>query len=293
MVEQVERKEKIKKVFAQLYIWLLLLLMYAPILVLVVFSFTDSDVLGQWNGFTFSLYGKLFRSEAIMKAVGNTIIIALVSSAIATILGTFGAIGVYEANRHWKRTIEFTNQIPVVTPEIVLALALTVLFVFCREHFFPNFQFSFWTLLAGHLVLSTPFVYLNVKPKLEQMDPALYEAALDLGCHPRQALWKATMPEIAPGVFSGFLIAITLSLDDFIVTAFTAGPGLLSGASKISTISTYVQGVIKKHPLPPELRALCTLIFLVVVLVVVALILVNRHRKAGAVGRHQKARMKL
>ncbi len=288
----VEKKNLIKKILGQTYLWLLLAIMYAPIFVLIVFSFTDTDVLGQWNGFTFDLYAQLFRNADIMRAVGNTIIIALVSSAIATILGTIGAVGVYESRRHTKRVIEFANQIPVVTPEIVLALALTVMFVFAREHLFPNFAFSFWTLLAGHLVLSTPFVYLNVKPKLEQMDPALYEAALDLGCNPRQALLKATLPEIAPGVLSGFLIAITLSLDDFIVTAFTAGPGLLNGASRISTISTYVQGVIKKHPLPPELRALCTLIFLVVLLVVVGLIFVNR-KKTLTTGKHAKARLKL
>lgn len=287
-----EKKALIKKIFAQIYIWLLLLIMYAPILVLVVFSFTNTDVLGTWNGFTFELYANLFKNEDIMKAVGNTLIIALVSSSIATILGTLGAIGVYESKKHAKRTMEMANQIPVVTPEIVIALSLTVMFVFLRQYLFKNLAFSFWTLLIGHLVLSTPFVYLNVKPKLEQMDPALYEAALDLGCSPTKALFKATLPEIAPGILSGFLIAITLSLDDFIVTAFTAGPGLLNGASKISTISTYVQGVIKKHPLPPELRALCTLIFLAVVLVVFALILLNRKSK-GNKGKHAKARMKL
>lgn len=287
-----EKKALIKKIFAQMYIWLLLLIMYAPILVLVIFSFTNTDVLGTWNGFTFELYVNLFKNEDIMKAVGNTLIIALVSSSIATILGALGAIGVYESKKHAKRTMEMANQIPVVTPEIVIALSLTVMFVFLRQYLFKNLAFSFWTLLIGHLVLSTPFVYLNVKPKLEQMDPALYEAALDLGCSPTKALFKATLPEIAPGILSGFLIAITLSLDDFIVTAFTAGPGLLNGASKISTISTYVQGVIKKHPLPPELRALCTLIFLAVVLVVFALILLNRKSK-GNKGKHAKARMKL
>ena len=287
-----EKKALIKKIFAQIYIWLLLLIMYAPILVLVVFSFTNTDVLGAWNGFTFELYVNLFKNEDIMKAVGNTLIIALVSSSIATILGTLGAIGVYESKKHAKRTMEMANQIPVVTPEIVIALSLTVMFVFLRQYLFKNLAFSFWTLLIGHLVLSTPFVYLNVKPKLEQMDPALYEAALDLGCSPTKALFKATLPEIAPGILSGFLIAITLSLDDFIVTAFTAGPGLLNGASKISTISTYVQGVIKKHPLPPELRALCTLIFLAVVIVVFTLIFLNRKSKGGK-GKHAKARMKL
>ncbi len=288
-----EKKALIKKIFAQIYIWLLLLIMYAPILVLVVFSFTNTDVLGTWNGFTFELYVNLFKNEEIMKAVGNTIIIALVSSSIATLLGTLGAIGVYESKKHTKRVMEAANQIPVVTPEIVIALSLTVMFVFIRQYILKDLAFSFWTLLIGHLVLSTPFVYLNVKPKLEQMDPALYEAALDLGCSPTKALFKATLPEIAPGIVSGFLIAITLSLDDFIVTAFTAGPGLLSGGSKISTISTYVQGVIKKHPLPPELRALCTLIFLVVVLVVFALIFLNKKKSSGRSGKHAKARMKL
>ncbi len=288
-----EKKALIKKILAQSYIWILLLIMYAPILVLVVFSFTNTDVLGTWNGFTFDLYIKLFQNEDIMIAVGNTVIIALVSSSIATILGTLGAIGVYESKKHAKRTMEMANQIPVVTPEIVIALSLTVMFVFIRQYIFKDLSFSFWTLLIGHLVLSTPFVYLNVKPKLEQMDPALYEAALDLGCSPSKALFKTTLPEIAPGVLSGFLIAITLSLDDFIVTAFTAGPGLLNGASKISTISTYVQGVIKKHPLPPELRALCTLIFLLVVIVVFALIFLNKKKRGTRSGRHAKARLKL
>ena len=131
--------------------------------------------------------------------------------------------------------------------------------------------FSFWTLLVGHIVLSAPFVYLNVKPKLQQMDPSLYEAALDLGCGPRQALYRVVLPEIIPGIFSGFMLAITLSLDDFIITAFTRGSGLLSGANNIETISTLVQAKIKKGPIPPEMRPLTTIIFLIVLLVVIGI----------------------
>lgn len=285
------KKFDFAKLGAYSYIILLLLVMYAPILVLVVFSFTDSDVLGIWNGFTFDLYGDLFANEELMIAVGNTLILALVSSLVATLLGTLGAIGIHQWKKGPKKAVEGVNQIPVVTPEIVLALSLTIMFVFVGRYLLGKISFSFWTLLIGHLLLSTPFVYLNVKPKLEQMDPSLYEAALDLGCSPRQALIKVTIPEIAPGIFSGFLIAITLSLDDFIVTAFTSGPGLLSGEGKITTISTYVQGVIKKHPLPPELRALCALIFLAVLIVVITLVIAN-NRRAKKLGTDKKRRIR-
>lgn len=268
-----------KRIFAQCYIWILLILMYLPVLVLIIYSFTDAQTLGDWQGFTFDLYGKLFQDEAVQIAVGNTLIIAIVSATLATVIGTFGAIGVYESKSWVKKSLEFSTQIPVVNPEIVIALSLIVMFVALGQ-MLGGFHLSFWTLLAGHLVLTVPFVYLSVKPKLIQMDPALYEAALDLGCTPRQALRKVTIPEILPGVMSGFLLSITLSLDDFIVTAFTRGPGLLSGNSDIETISTYVEGIIKKHPLPAELRALATLIFAAVLLFVIGM-LVYQNLKAG------------
>lgn len=272
-----EKKTFLWKCIGQTYIWLLLLLMYLPVLVLMIYSFTVSESggdlnLGEWGKFSFDLYINLFKDAQIQRAIGNTVIIALLSAILATIIGTIGAIGVYECKKFPKRSLEFLTQIPVVNPEIVIALSLIVVFVALGIHL------SFWTLLLGHLVLTVPFVYLSVKPKLIQMDPALYEAALDLGCTPRQALRKAVFPEIVPGILSGFLIAITLSLDDFIVTAFTTGPGLLSGNSDIQTISTYVEGIIKKHPLPAELRALCTLIFLLVLLLAVGTTLVQNSR---------------
>lgn len=262
----------VKKVLAYSYVYLILLLMYVPILVLIVFSFTNATYIGTWNGFSFDLYAALFESEEIMVAIGNTVIIAVISAVCSTILGTLGAVGGHYLKRKGRAVLENINQIPVVNAEIVLALSLVVMFVFIGNMIFAGQNlFSFWTLLAGHIVISAPFVYLNVKPKLLQMDPSLYEAALDLGCAPRQALYKVVLPEILPGIFSGFMLAITLSLDDFIVTAFTRGSGLLSGANNIETISTLVQAKIKKGPIPPEMRALTTIIFLIVLLVVVGI----------------------
>ena len=266
----------VKKILAKSYVYLILLLMYVPIIVLIIFSFTNSDNVGTWNGFTLELYPRLFKNEAIMKAVGNTIIIAVISAIVSTVLGTLGAIGTYYAKKRTRAVIENITQIPVVNSEIVIALSLTFMFVFFGTYIFRTEIFSFWTILIGHVVLSVPFVYLNVKPKLTQMDPSLYEAAINLGCSPRQALNKVIFPQIKPGIISGFMLAITLSLDDFIVTAFTSGPGLLSGAGKIETISTFIQSVIKKKVVPNELRALATLIF---ICVVVATILTTIYQK--------------
>lgn len=266
----------VKKVLAKSYVYIILLLMYVPIIVLMVFSFTNSDNVGQWNGFTLELYPKLFKNKDIMIAVGNTIIIAITSALCSTLLGTLGAIGTYYCKKRTRAVIENVTQIPVVNSEIVIALSLTFTFVFFGSYVFKTELFSFWTLLIGHIILSLPFVYLNVKPKLTQMDPSLYEAAINLGCSPRQALSKVIIPQIKPGILSGFMLAITLSLDDFIVTAFTTGPGLLNGAGKITTISTFIQSVIKKKVVPNELRALATLIFLIVV---IATILVTVYQK--------------
>ena len=270
--KKLRRKATFHKIFGQSIIWIVLILMYIPILVLIAFSFSKNDNItleGDFH-FTFELYRDLFLSSEIMTALGNTLILAISSALIATILGTVGAIGAYYSKKRTRNIIEHVTQIPVVNAEIVMALSLTVMFVFISSYIFRGASiFSFWTLLIGHVILGLPFVYLNVKPKLQQMDPALYEAALDLGCTQRQALWKATIPEILPGILSGFLLSITLSLDDFIVTAFTRGPGLLSGEKTIETLSTLVQAKIKKGPIPKEIRALTMIIFLVVLGIVI------------------------
>lgn len=270
----------VKKVFANIYIYLILLLMYLPILVIIAFSFTTATNIGQWEGFSFEVYASLFSSDSrdIWVAVGNTLIIALISSIVSTILGALGAIGVYYMKRKARIVSETITQIPVVNAEIVMALSLVVLFVFLGTYIFKTNLFSFWTLLIGHVVLSLPFVYLSVKPKLEQMDPFLYEAALDLGASPSQALFKVTLPEIMPGIFSGFLLAITLSLDDFIITAFTRGAGLLSGEGNIETLSTLIQAAIKRGPIPVEMRALTLIIFIIVLLIVVGSTLYQNYK---------------
>ena len=285
--KKLKRNALAYKIFGQCAIWLVLLIMYLPILVLIAFSFTKATNIGTWTGFSFDLYADLFQSEEIMTALGNTLLIAIISASISTVLGTCGAIGAFYSKRRARGVLEGLNQIPVVNAEIVIALSLTVMFVFLQSYIFGGANiFSFWTLLIGHIILQVPFVYLSVKPKLQQMDPALYEAALDLGCTQNQALFKATIPQIMPGVASGFLLSITLSLDDFIVTAFTRGAGLLSGDKNIETLSTLVQAKIKKGPIPPAMRALTTIIFLVV-LTAAILITIHRNIKAKSTKKRQ------
>lgn len=275
----------VKKILANSYIYLILLLMYLPILVLIAFAFSTTDVV-QFDSFKFGfdLFKNLFSDSpvaiSIWTAVGNTLIIAVISSVVSVVLGTLGAIGTFYSGRKSKKAIEVVTQIPVVNAEIVIALSLTVMFVFVGTYIFGGAKlFSFWTLLIGHVVLQIPFVYLSVKPKLQQMDPNLYEAALDLGAKPSQGLTKVIIPQIMPGIFSGFLLSITLSLDDYIVTEFTRGAGLLSGESSIETLSTFIQTSLKKHTVPAELRPLTLFIFLGVLAIVIA-VTVIKNRKA-------------
>ena len=264
----------VKKILAKTYIYFILLLMYLPILVLIAFSFSIETTIGDGYTFGWDLWANLFDpsqkiSQEIWTDLGNTLIVAIVSGIVATILGTLGAIGAFYSRKRAQKAIEISTQIPVSNPEIVMALSLVVMFVFI------GIKFNFWTLLIGHVVLGLPFVYLSVKPKLIQMDPNLYEAALDLGCNPRRALTKVVVPQIAPGVLSGFLLSVTLSLDDFIVTAFTRGPGLLSGNKTIETLSTLIQAKLKKGAIPPEMRPLTLIIFLVVLAVAITLTIVR------------------
>ena len=280
----------VKKILAHSYIYLIMLLLYAPIFVLIVFSFTASTNLGDFSqGFSFQLYEDLFKDQELMNALGNTIILAVLSAIISTVLGTCGAIGSYYSKRRSRNLIENLTQIPVVNAEIVSALSLTVMFVFIGSVIFNQSIFSFFTLLMGHCILCVPFVYLNVKPKLVQMDPSMYEAALDLGATPTRALTKVVVPQILPGIASGFLLSITLSLDDFIVTAFLRGPGLLNGEGQIETLSTFVQSKIKKGPIPPTLRALTTIIFIIVLAIAIGYsIYVNKKAKQNARGKRRR-----
>ena len=283
----------VKKIFGKCYIWLILILMYLPVFVLIAFSFTESVNIGHWAGFSFNLFPRLFQSRDIMIALGNTVLIAVISALVSTVIGTLGAIGAFYSKRRMRNAIDLATQIPVVNAEIVVAFSLTVMFVFVGKIFKAmggdSYIFSFWTLLIGHCCLSLPFVYISVKPKLQQMDPSLYEAALDLGASPTQALGKVIVPEVMPGVLSGFLLSITLSLDDFIVTAFTRGAGLLSGSKNIETLSTLVQAKIKKGPIPPEMRALTTILFILVVIAVIGVTIYRSRQEKKLANKTRRA----
>lgn len=289
----------VKKILAKTYIYIILLLLYLPILVLIAYSFSSNDTIAFGEDFNFSweLFINLFTntkvSQQIWTAVGNTLIIAFISAFVSVVLGTLGAIGTFYCKKKSKRVIEVATQIPVSNAEIVTALSLTILFVFIGTYIFRTKLFSFWTLLIGHVVLSLPFVYLNVKPKLQQMDPNLYEAALDLGAKPKQGLSKVIIPQILPGIFSGFMLSITLSLDDYIISEFTRGPGLLSGDAAIETLSTFIQTTLKKHSVPPEVRPLTLFIFLTVLFIVIGLTIYRSKKSKNKAKRevisHEKA----
>ncbi len=258
------KKTSVLNFIQKFYVYIVLLLMYAPILVLIAFSFTDTKIIGSWNGFSFKLYSALFKNGEIVTAAVNTFVVAFSSAAVSTVLGTLGAVGIFYSGKKSKAVMEGVSQIPVMNAEIVTALSLTILFVFC------GVKFNFLTLLIGHVVLTIPFVVLSVRPKLMQMDPNIYEAALDLGATPNKALVKVILPEVIPGVISGFILSVTLSLDDYIITAFTRD-------TAYQTLSTYVYGVTsKKGTLPPSLRALTTIITL---LALIVLLLANMRGK--------------
>lgn len=251
----------IKKFFSRGYVFLVLAFIYIPIFILILFSFNQETTFGTFENFNFSLvwYGRL---GEIKDQIINTIVLALVSATIATILGTLGAIGIFYSKGKLGKTVKGVSQIPVVNSEVVTACALAMLLALTGLG-----HRTIFGLYVGHITLCAPFVVLSVLPKLKQMDSSLYEAALDLGATPMQALFKVILPEILPGIFSGFMLAITLSLDDYIITA-TLSP------LNYDTISTAVYKAIA-HTTEQTIkdvaiyRALTTIIFLLTLAVVV------------------------
>ena len=250
----------IKKVLAKSYLGLVLLMLYLPIIFIAIFSFTTAKSLGNWTGFTFQLYENLFTganssSVALLSALKNTILIALMASTVSTVLGTLAAIGIYNMRGRAKRTIQFLNNVPMLNPDIITGVSLFLLFVFLHV------SKGYVTVVLAHITFCTPYVVLNVLPRLTQLNPNIYEAALDLGATPSQALSKVLSPQLRPGMVSGFILAFTMSLDDFAVTYFTAG------SSGLETRSTYIYADARKGGLTPELKPMMTIIFLIVLLV--------------------------
>lgn len=259
----------VKKILSIALCAVVLVFIYAPILLLVVYSFTESNVIGKWDGFSFGLYAQLFRNAEIMQILLNTVVLALVAAALSTLLGTAGAIGIFYSKKRVAAPLRGISQIPVINAEIVTAISLALLFSMVALYR------TYFSLVIGHMVLCTPFVVLSVMPKLKQMDPNVYEAALDLGAGPTTALFKVVIPQIFSGITAGFMLSITLSLDDYIVTAFTK-------PKTFDTISTYVYNAVKNgtNSSTPALRALSALIF--VVMIAAVLILNLRVRKHSA-----------
>lgn len=250
-----------KKFFAQAYVWILLIILYAPILIIAIYSFTEAKVLGNWTGFSFNLYRNVFSgglNNSLVRAIENTLSIGLISAFLSTILGTISAIGIHNLRGRKRKVMTFLNDIPMLNPDIITGVSLFLLFVFL------NISKGFVTVILSHITFCTPYVVLNVLPKLSQMNPNIYEAALDLGATPFQALRKVMIPQLRPGMISGFILAFTMSLDDFAVTYFTAG------SSGLETLSTYIYADARKGGLTPEIKPLMTIIFLVILGVLLA-----------------------
>lgn len=236
----------------------IIFLLYAPIFTLIVLSFNSSRTRAKWGGFTLQWYQALFANEDIMNALYTTLVIALLSAIIATVLGTAASVGITSMKPRAKTVFMGVTNIPMLNGEIVMGISLMLLFIIGR------IELGFGTILLAHITFNLPYVILSVMPKMKQTSRATYEAALDLGASPMYAFWKITFPDIMPGVISGFLLAFTMSLDDFVITYFTKGPG-------IDTLSTKIYSEVRKG-IKPEMYSLSTILFATVLIL---LLLVN------------------
>ncbi len=261
------------KFFSRLYIFLLYAFLYAPILVLVIFSFNEGKTRGVWQGFSLRWYSGLFQNSEILGALYNTLLIALLATLCSTVIGTLGALGIHAWRQGSRRFILACNQIPVLNPDIVMAVGLMVLYRGL------GLDFGFLTLLLSHVAFTVPYVLLSVLPKLRQMPQSLPEAAMDLGASPSQTLFRVVLPYIRTGILSGALIAFTLSIDDFVLSFFTTGNG-------VETVSTLVYAMAKRG-INPEINALSTLMF-AAMLILMLLMNLRAERAAKNLERRQK-----
>ena len=240
------------------YVFLIFAFLYAPILVLIVFSFNESKSRANWDGFTLKWYMELFQDRQIMSALYYTSLIAVLSSIIATLIGVIASIGIFSMKKLPQSLVLNLNYLPILNPDIVTGISLMVLFIFMKM------PLGFVTMLLAHITFNIPYVILSILPKLKQMNKHLYEAALDLGATPVEAFWKVILPEIMSGVITGFLLAFTLSLDDFVISFFTTGSG-------VNNLSIVIYGMARRG-ISPKINALSTLMFVSVLLL---LIIVN------------------
>ena len=241
----------------KVYLSLVLVFMYAPIAVLIAFSFNESRSRANWTGLTLNWYIELFQDYRILSALSTTFTIALFSTIIAVVLGTAAAIGIHSMRSISKKTVMTINNIPVVNPEIVMGVSLMILYISVFRIFISDFELGYLTLLLAHLSFITSYVVLSVLPRLRQMDRNIYEAALDLGATPLQGFIKVIFPKIMPGIVTGALLAFTISIDDFVVSFFTAGSG-------VETLSMVIYSMTKRG-INPKINAISTLMFVIVI----------------------------
>lgn len=247
----------VKRFFERIYLLLIFAFLYAPIVVLMAFSFNESKSRSMWTGFSLKWYEKVFQNSEIMSALYYTLLIAVLSAVIATVIGTISAIGIHSLGKWPKKLALDVNYLPVLNPDIVTGVSLMILFIFI------NMRLGFLTLLLSHIVFNIPYVIISVLPKLRQLDKNIYEAALDLGATPAYAIRRVVLPQIMPGVITGLLLAFTLSLDDFVISFFTTGSG-------VTNLSITIYSMTRRG-VSPEINAISTLMFAVVLVLLVVI----------------------
>ena len=251
------------KFLSRFYIFIIFAILYAPILVVVLFSFNESGNLSAFTGFTFHWYEELFKDGEALEALINSLILAVSSSILATIIGTFAAFSIaHSKNKYYQKTMKSITNIPMMNPDIVTGVSMMLLFVGIGLAFSLGSVLGFWTMLIAHTTFNLPYVILSVLPKFQQMDKKTVEAALDLGCTPRQTFFKVELPAILPGIISGLMMSFTLSLDDFVISHFVSSPDF-------KTLPLYIYNQTA-HEVKFSMYALCTLIILTILILLIA-----------------------
>ena len=260
------------KLSSKIYTGIVFVFLFAPIIVLLVFSFNEAKSLSVFSGFSLKWYKELIRDRNTLDAVKNTVILAFAATILSTAMGTFAAVGINKLRSKWYRAVMNTvTDIPMINPDIITGISLMLMFVFVGRLFGAANSLSFWTILIAHVTFCTPYVILQVLPKLNQMDSSLPEAAMDLGCTPIKAFFKVELPEILPGIITGAIMAFTLSLDDFVISYFTLGNGF-------ETLPIKIYGMTKKT-VTPKMYSLATIIFIVTMtLLLISNVIDNKNR---------------
>ena len=269
---------KTKSIPSRIYMILIFIFMYAPIVLLMIFSFNNSKSRSVWKGFTLKWYRSLLQDETIIHALEVTLAVSLLAAVIATVLGTAAALGIFSMKRRPRQLMMNFNNIPMMNPDIILGVSLMLLFIFmARTLHLQMFRLGFLTLLIAHITFNTPYVILSVMPRLRQMDQRQYEAARDLGATNYQAFRLVVLPQIKSGIVTGWILSFTMSIDDVVVSYFTSGP-------TTETLGVIIFGMTKRH-ISPEINALCTIMFVVVLL----LLLVINFRELKANGKETES----